>query len=143
HVATWFKGAPNGLPHMGGGLNLRAPDLARVGYLVLRKGKWEDKQIVSESWLRESTAHHVRNPRTFGSHPLDYGYLWWLLPLNNVSSTGWENDIITASGARGQWLFVVPSLDLVVAATSNGAGYQGYIDPVDFLYSYILPAIRE
>ncbi|MEO8576149.1 MAG: serine hydrolase, partial [Gemmatimonadales bacterium] len=34
--ATWFKGAPNGLPHMGGGLNLRASDLARVGYLVLR-----------------------------------------------------------------------------------------------------------
>ena len=142
-VATWYKGNPNGLPHLGGGLNLRASDLARIGYLVLRKGKWEDKQIVSESWLRESTAHHVRNPRTFGSHPLDYGYLWWLLPLNNVSSNGWETDIITASGARGQWLFVVPSLDLVVAATSNGAGYQGYIDPVDFLYTYILPSIRD
>ena len=141
-VASWYKGNPNGLPHLGGGLALRASDLARIGYLVLRKGRWEDRQVVSESWLRESTSHHVRNPRTFGSHPTDYGYLWWLLPLNNQSSSGWETDIITASGAKGQWLFIVPSLDLVVAATSNGAGYQGYIDPADFLYSYILPAIR-
>jgi len=44
---------------------------------------------------------------------------------------------------KGQWLFIVPKFDLVVAATSNGAGYQGYIDPVDFMYTHILPAIRE
>jgi len=141
-VASWFKGNPNGLPHMGGGLSLRASDLARIGYLVLRKGKWGDRQIVTESWIDESTRHHVHNPRTFGTHPTDYGYLWWLLPLDNRSGGSWDTDIITASGAKGQWLFIVPKYDLVVAATSNGSGYTGYIDPVDFLYSSILPAIR-
>jgi CubicO group peptidase (beta-lactamase class C family) len=84
----------------------------------------------------------VRDPRTFGSHPTDYGYLWWLLPLDNVSSTGRDTDIITASGAKRQWLFIVPKYDLVVAATSNGQGFTSYIDPANFLYSYILPAIR-
>jgi len=141
-IANWYKGNPNGLPHMGGGLSLRAADLARIGYLVLRKGAWGDRRIVSEKWINESTAHLVRNPRTFGSHPTDYGYLWWLLPLDNVSSTGRDTDIVTASGAKGQWLFIVPKYDLVVAVTSNGQGFTGYIDPVDFLYSYILPAIR-
>jgi CubicO group peptidase (beta-lactamase class C family) len=135
----WFSGNPNGLPHMGGGLSLRARDLARIGYLVLRKGKWGDRQIVSEQWLNESTMHHVRHPRTFGSHPLDYGYLWWLLPLDNQSSSGWDDDIITASGAKGQWLFIVPKYDLVVAATSSGA----FLDPLNFLYSSILPAITN
>jgi CubicO group peptidase (beta-lactamase class C family) len=141
-TASWYKGNPNGLPHMGGGLSLRATDLARIGYLVLRKGKWGDRQIVSAKWIDESTAHLVRDPRTFGSHPTDYGYLWWLLPLDNVSSTGRDTDIITASGAKGQWLFIVPKYDLVVAATSNGQGFTSYIDPANFLYSYILPAIR-
>jgi CubicO group peptidase (beta-lactamase class C family) len=142
-TSYWFKGSPNGLPHMGGGLGLRASDLARIGYLVLRKGKWGDTQIVSESWLRESTGHHVRAPRTFGSHSTDYGYLWWLLPLDNRAGGTWDTDIITASGAKGQWLFIVPKYDLVVAATSNGAGFSGYIDPIEFLYSYILPAVNQ
>ena len=83
--------------------------------------------------------HHVRHPRTFGSHPLDYGYLWWLLPLDNQSSSGSSDDIITASGAKGQWLFIVPKYDLVVAATSSGA----FLDPLNFLYSSILPAITN
>jgi CubicO group peptidase (beta-lactamase class C family) len=142
-TSFWFRGQPNDLPHLGGGLGLRAVDLARIGYLVLRKGKWGDNQVVSESWLRESTGHHVRSPRTFGSHPTDYGYLWWLLPIDNRSSTGWDTDIITASGAKGQWLFVIPRYDLVVAATSNAPGFSGYIQPVDLLYSEILPAIRD
>lgn len=137
----WFKGQPNELPHLGGGLNLRAIDLARVGYLVLRRGHWGDKQVVSEQWIEQSTAHHVRDPRTFGSHPTDYGYLWWLLPLNDGHSDGWDTDIITASGAKGQWLFIVPRYDLVVAVTSGGTTFSGYIDPVNFLYSEILPAV--
>ena len=139
----WFKGSPNGLPHMGGGLGLRATDLARIGYLVLRKGMWGDRRVVSETWLRESTGHHVRNPRTFGSHPTDYGYLWWLLPLDNRSGGDWDTDIITASGAKGQWLLIIPKYDIVVAATSNAAGFTGYMDPVEAVYSYIIPAVQD
>ena len=130
----WYKGQPNNLPHMGGGLYLRAMDLARIGYLVLRKGRWGDRQVVSEQWIASSTSHIVRNPRTFGSHPTDYGYLWWIMPLD-------DTDIITASGAKGQWLFVIPKYDMVVAVTSGGTTFNGYIDPVNFLYSEILPAV--
>jgi CubicO group peptidase (beta-lactamase class C family) len=139
----WFKGNPNGLPHMAGGLGMRTSDLARLGYLVLRKGKWGDRQVVSEAWLRESTAHHVRNPRTFGSHPTDYGYLWWLLPLDNRAGGEWDSDIITASGAKGQWLFIIPRHDIVVAATSSAAGFTGFLDPVELLYNYVLPAVED
>ncbi len=139
----WYRGSPNGLPHLGGGLGLRTSDLARIGYLVLRKGRWGDAQIVSEAWLRTSTAHHYRNPRTFGGTPTDYGYLWWLLALDRRSSSGWDNDIITASGARGQWLFIIPKHDLVVAVTSSADGGTGYMDPVNFLYSSIIPSLAR
>src|SRR6185437_5094644 len=51
----WVRGYPDLLPHTGGGLYMRTRDLARVGYLVLRRGKWNTTQVVPESWLTEST----------------------------------------------------------------------------------------
>jgi CubicO group peptidase (beta-lactamase class C family) len=98
---------------------------------------------VSEQWITSSTSHLVRNPRTFGSHPTDYGYLWWLMPLDDRQSDGWDSDIITTSGAKGQWLFVIPKYDLVVAVTSGGTTFNGYIDPVNVLYADILPALTN
>jgi CubicO group peptidase (beta-lactamase class C family) len=126
----WYASPFDGLPHTGGGLNLRAADLARIGYLVLRNGMWNGTRIVSESWLRESIRVHTANPRTFGGYNTDYGYLWWLMP------TGGDT-LITGSGNLNQWLFVLPSQDLVIAVTggSNEASVP------DFVYRDILPAI--
>ena len=63
------------------------------------------------------------------------------MPLDGSRSDGWDSDVITASGAKGQWLFIVPKYDMVVAVTSGGTTFNGYIDPVNFLYSEILPAV--
>jgi CubicO group peptidase (beta-lactamase class C family) len=139
--ANWFVGKPDTLPHMGGGLRIRAIDLARVGYLVLRKGKWGGTQVISESWLRTSTARIVRHPRSFGSYPVDYGYLWWLLSPTDSTAEGWDADVITASGAYGQWLFVIPKHDIVVAATSTQTANARFLDPLSILYSEILPSL--
>ncbi|HXF41570.1 MAG TPA: serine hydrolase [Blastocatellia bacterium] len=137
----WYYGEPDNLPHMGGGLNMKARDMAKLGYLVLKKGLWEDRQIVSREWLDESMQHHVRNPRTFGSHPVDYGYLWWLLPLDGAGrDQGEQADVYTAAGARDQWIFVIPRYDMVVVVT--GDTVSTFAQPVDFLYTDILSAVR-
>ncbi len=139
-TARWVQGRPEGLPHMGGGLYLRAKDMAKIGYLVLRKGRWQDEQVISEEWLQESLQHWVRNPRTFNSHPVDYGYLWWLLPLDGSGKVqDADGDIYTASGARDQWIFVIPKYDMVVVITGNTS--STFAEPVDFLYSDILRAV--
>jgi CubicO group peptidase (beta-lactamase class C family) len=139
--ARWAYGQPDNLPHTGGGLNLRPRDMAKIGYLMLRDGRWENQQIVSTDWVRESTSHAVLNPRTFASRPVDYGYLWWLLSLNGQGgSYDRSEDIYTASGAQGQWIFVIPRYDMVVVSTGN----TPYFDhAVDFLYTDILPAVSE
>jgi CubicO group peptidase (beta-lactamase class C family) len=140
--ASWARGYPDGLPHTGGGLSLASRDMARLGYLVLRGGRWGDRQVVSPAWLEESLGHAVRRPRTFGGYPTDYGYLWWLMPVDGVGAdAGPEADVITASGAGGQWIFVVPRHDLVVVVTAHAEGYDA-IRPLDILYSEILPAVR-
>ena len=139
-TAQWYRGKPNGLPHLGGGLSLRAQDMARIGYLVLRKGKWGAAQVVPEEWLTASLGPSVDPGWRFGGREVDYGYLWWLLPLDGTGATGDPSSVVyTASGARGQWIFIVPRYDLVVAVTSDTPDADA---PVRFLFDDILPSIR-
>ena len=131
---TWFKSPFDGLPHCGGGLALRPIDMARVGYLVLRHGRWGDRQLVPAAWVGVATSPLSRGSSLlFSSLNPGYGYFWWTFPLHRG---GTDAGVITASGSGGQWIFVVPSLDLVVAiAATNGAG-------LDLLYDGLLPALR-
>jgi CubicO group peptidase (beta-lactamase class C family) len=83
----------------------------------------------------------VKNPRTFGSHPVDYGYLWWLLPLDGAGgSQSQDTDVYTAAGARDQWIFAIPKYDMVVVVTGNTSAT--FAQPVDFLYTDILRALE-
>jgi len=137
--ALWYIGQPHGLPHMGGGLNLRARDLARVGYLVLRNGNWNGEQVVSEDWIRESTAPTVIRPGYTHAWPFDYGYLWWQLPIDGRGSTAdRDNAVIAAMGAQGQYIFLVPRYDLLVTFT---AGTSEDV-PFRLFFDQILPAVR-
>jgi CubicO group peptidase (beta-lactamase class C family) len=131
---TWFKSPFDGLPHCGGGLNLRPIDMARIGYLVLRHGRWNDRQVVRSGWIDSSTTRLSRGEELiFSSYNSGYGYFWWTFPAHRGGS---DAGVIAASGAGGQWIFIVPSLDLVVAiAATNGAG-------LDLLYDGVLAAIR-
>ena len=130
----WIISPYDSLPHTGGGLSLRAMDLARIGYLVLRRGRWNGTQVVPALWIEESTRVHTTRPRTFGAYSTDYGYLWWLMPVGEGATA--EN-MITGSGNMNQWLFILPSRDLVVVVT--GASNQAF--PPEFMYRDILTAI--
>jgi CubicO group peptidase (beta-lactamase class C family) len=132
---SWARSPFDGLPHCGGGLGLRAVDLARIGYLVLRHGTWADRQIVPSEWIDASTRVDSHGPPLFFSaFGSSYGYFWWLFPRERGGSGA---DVITASGSGGQWLFVVPSLDLVVAVIAADG------DGLDLFYDGVLPAITN
>lgn len=137
----WYRGFPDLLPHMGGGLLMRTRSLARIGYLVLRNGRWKDRQIVPESWIRESTRASVFPGRTYSGRSFDYGYLWWVFPLDGVAGTqrAPEDVVIAAVGANAQWLFVVPKYDLVVAVNSTIPGQDRALE---ILFGTILPAMH-
>ncbi len=100
-TAMWH---PDGL----GGLYLEAVDLARVGYLYLRGGLWDGRRILSESWVQNATAKRVENVNRAG---YGYGYQWWRIDRDNT--------IIWAGlGFGGQYLLVLPELDLVAVINS-------------------------
>ena len=138
----WYKGQPDGLPHMGGGLSLTADDLARIGYLVLRHGIWNEEQLVSSSWLDLSTARTSQSITGYFPRTPDYGMLWWLFPRNDVNGPGSNDDyIIAASGSGGQWLLIDRTNDLVAVFQSELGG--GNWPSLLYFFDEILPSITS
>jgi CubicO group peptidase (beta-lactamase class C family) len=95
------------------GISASALDMARLGWLWCKRGRWMGKQIVPESWMREATR---TAPDIIANCPKEqwkYGYGFW----TNDYSQIWPDlprDSFAASGAGGQHIWVCPSLDLVV-----------------------------
>jgi len=142
--AYWYGGLPDSLPHTGGGLYMRPRDMAKLSTLMITGGRWQGRAVVSEAWTRESTQRIVVRPRSFGAHPVDYGYLWWILDLADpMNARPQAGDIITASGARGQWIFAVPREDLVMVSTAENGDSPNANRPTDFLYTHVLRAVRH
>ncbi len=136
--SRWHR-AGDGIPHTGGGLHLRPRDMAKFGLLYLRRGRWEDRQILSERWVEVSSKRHVAAvpPR----HRAGYGYLWWILPLSRDGSG--IGDLYAAMGHMGQYIFVVPQHEMVAVVTAGTTSHADQLKPVEFLYSHILEAARR
>ena len=89
-------------------------DMARLGYLMLRKGKWGDKQVISENWhskmIAMSTPCNKMNPKR-KNREMGYGYMWWIYDTKEPGFKG----AYTARGYMGQFITILPELDMVVA----------------------------
>ncbi len=92
-------------------------DMARLGYLMLRGGSWAGRQLVPADWVRASTKAVTRVADLFPSADrrgrFGYGYLWW--PFDGAWNTGPYEGAYTGIGVVGQYITVIPKLDLVVA----------------------------
>jgi CubicO group peptidase (beta-lactamase class C family) len=113
--------------------------MAKVGQLVLNRGRWKDQQIVSENWIEVSTRTHLSeidpNVKTLG-----YGYQWWTYERENAEN---RDSIVIALGYGGQRIYIVPALDLVVAITAGlyDSKSQDWVS-YDLFDKYVLQAIR-
>jgi CubicO group peptidase (beta-lactamase class C family) len=100
-------------------LVLSTRDMARLGYLMLREGRWRDRQIVPADWVKMSTrtvTPATEVARTSPFHPrLGYGLLWWTFDLGAAGNRGAWAGAYTASGSYGQYITVFPAIDVVVA----------------------------
>lgn len=123
----WQGGAGNIGPHNNAhsGLRFSARDFARLGYLMAHDGKWKDTQIIPHSWIETSTKSSQQiNP--------SYGYTFWV----NTDGVLWPSaprDAFAFRGFTASRLYIVPSLDLVVARL----GYA----PQNWDEGSILPAV--
>ncbi|MCG2461619.1 beta-lactamase family protein [Flavobacteriaceae bacterium F89] len=123
--------------HTGGGLWLRPRDFLKIGQLVLDNGKWNGQQIISESWIEESTAFQLPIKE---SNDWGYGYQWWR-GIFHVGQTKFPE--INAAGYGGQFLFVVPDLDLVVLFLHHNPADLNLSHTLGWkeMEKYIVPAV--
>lgn len=91
-----------------GGLNLTTRDYAKFGQLFLDGGKFGDKQVIPEEWVRASTGHSAP---TIGERGVGYGYQWWV-PMPQEGSN--KGDFF-AVGIYGQYIYINPAKKLVIA----------------------------
>jgi CubicO group peptidase (beta-lactamase class C family) len=113
-------------------------DMARIGYLMLREGNWNGRQIVSKDWTRKIvsvvTPVSEMNPSRRRDGYYGYGYMWWL--WDGPKAVGPFQGAYSANGAVGQWIAVFPAIDLVVAhkthniygRSTSGASFQRIIE---------------
>ena len=118
---------PQGISIGWGELSMRPHDMAKIGYLFLNDGWWQDEQVVPVSWVEASTRKHISS-RTLED---GYGYQWW------VNDSG----MFMALGYRGQYIVVVPEEELVVVFTSD-LDDSSFFVPRDLITDYILPAVK-
>lgn len=126
---VWWSADPLGNNHCGGGLQMTPQDLAKIGFLYQNNGTWDGQEIVSPSWIENSTRTVLYQWENYEYQ--GYGYQWWTLPTL---------DIYNAAGLEGQNLYIDNEHDLVVAMTASHPRYDAH--PNDqILYQYILASI--
>jgi CubicO group peptidase (beta-lactamase class C family) len=109
-----WKHSPTGLPDTEGGLYISSASLAKIGFLFLKNGMWEGRQIVPAEWVKASVVSAM-SVEDEGRH-WGYGFQWWLQPWGkSPGKFAWA-----ARGFGGQELRVVPEYNLIVVLTGWG-----------------------
>lgn len=138
--AYWRTDA-QGIADGGNGLFISARDAARFGQLFLQEGVWQGERLISSDWVAQSTAVQNAGP---GGSTGRYGYQWWIQTHttgeNGTHVTPYPSqtyDVYFAFGHAGQFIYVVPKLNLVTVFTSS---CQSSYAPRPYFTDYVLNA---
>lgn len=133
--ATWAT-TPEGGTDTGGHLNIGLIDLHKIGVLVLNQGQWEGQQIVNSDWLNMITQRQSNVPERREG----YGLLWWTV---DVELDNHSVNVIYAHGNGGNFIIVVPALEIVAAFTGNAFNSKAQFLPFRLLVKHLLPSIAK
>jgi len=119
------------------GIALTTRDMAKLGYLYLNKGNWDGKQIIPEQWVEDSTRIEIEVPVVPPfSIRLDYGFLWWIHKTADF-------DAFSAVGWGGQYITVVPALDLVVVIATVEYSHANAPRYLSLIEKFIIASIEQ
>ena len=126
-------------------LVLSTRDMAALGQLMLQKGRWRNRQVLAADWVARTTALSTSATEVARTSPfvegLGYGWLWWVFD----PAGAWPESLkgaYTASGAFGQFITVVPKLDMVVAHKVVAPSKLN-VPPEDYLQKILPAALTE
>jgi len=119
------------------GLRLRTEDMAKFGQLLLQHGKWNNKQLVPEAWIKEATSFKIEsndpaNKMPSGKNDWAQGYCYQM----------WRgrNNTVRLDGMAGQFVILIPDKDAIVVLTANARNTQ---EEMNLVHNYLIPAIKS
>lgn len=122
---VFWETCPKGITKGGWGLFLRAEDAAKIGQLYLQNGKWNGKQLLSETWVRQATSPQIEVPEEMGFG--GYGYQIWM---------GERPESYVFNGMLGQNVLVYPDLQMVIVTNAGNSTLFQRCEMLDIISSY-------
>jgi CubicO group peptidase (beta-lactamase class C family) len=119
----------SGFEKMESGVNGRAIDLVKLGWLFLNEGRNGERQVVPAAWVEEAT-----RPDTTTDPALDYQYFWWV-------DVG--HDAYYAEGNYCQFIYVYPDAELVLLRTGRDCGGAFWTGILRDLADWLKTRVRE
>lgn len=104
----------SGLPKAAAGSSMRSRDMLKWGMLVMNEGRWNGEQLIPEAFVQRATDRLHTNDQ--GS---SYGFFWW---RHDMEVGQRKFDCISGRGAGGQYILMLPELDLIAVITSHNKG---------------------
>ena len=129
--SDWWR-TKTGLPQTHAGLRLRPRGLAKIGQLYLDRGVWNGVEVLPAEWIEESVSPQFGNER--------YGFGWW---LDRFSVAGHPVKTFVAEGNGGQFLFVIPDVEMVIVFTGGNYGSAVANQVFRIVTRHVLPAVID
>lgn len=126
---TWHVDKMN-INKGGDGLVLKVEDMEKIGQLMLQKGLYNGKRVVSEQWIDQSTSSNMITYEKIGY----YGMHWWVNKIDEEKVFSEGNTYYFALGFGGQYIIVIPYYKIVITMTSDI--YQDSLKPMRIIRSY-------
>ena len=132
-IADW-ESSPDGINTGGWGLRVQAETMAKLGLLLLNKGRWEGQQLINADYVEAACSRLIDGGAKETTPPTDgnqgYGYQVW--------QSKWPGSY-RADGAMGQYTVVVPQEDLVVVIL--GMKLYGH-EELACIWNQLMPGLK-
>jgi len=113
--ALWSLDKVNGIEKAFAGFNATARDLARIGQLILNRGEWRGRQVISSGYIESALAPSSHLTDKNGNKVNYYGWHWWMHRQDGMI-------IYSMRGLKGQYVIVIPDRDIVIVRLGKKAG---------------------
>ena len=128
HPAYWSLDA-KGMEKVSCCFYTNARDYARFAKLIMNSGNWNGVQLLDSAYVKETITSAKLLDRN-GKESLQYGYQWWLMKYKG-------HDIFYARGIRGQYIFGVPDLKLIVVRLGHKRASKSGDELPEDIYVYL------
>ena len=122
----------SGLPKSAAGSSMCSRDMLKWGVLVSNAGRWNDQQLIPVDFVQRATDRIHTNPQG-----TSYGYFWWRHDMRVGDRT---YDCQSGRGAGGQFILILPELDLIIVVTAH---HQGMGEMLRMVPQKILPVFTR